>query len=257
MLTKIRNWIRLLPKYRKEPYLSLYTILGYIPNNIGLYIEALTHKSYTSKPEAKQVNNERLEYLGDAILDAIVGDILFKRYPSYREGFLTTLRSRIVQRETLNRLAIHLELNKIVRAELSCNNIEHTHIFGSALEALIGAVYLDKGFNVAYQFVSARLIDRYINLDEIIETNDNYKSKLIEWGQKNKVDITFEVISSEIDENNNTNFHCQVMIDGKQICSGKGLSKKESHQDAAKKTIELLKSNSIISEILKSNKDIN
>lgn len=247
MLTIIRNLIRLLPKYRKEPYLSLHSILGFTPKTISLYTEAVTHKSYTSRiHKSKQCNNERLEFLGDTILDAIIADLLYKRYPNYNEGVLTTLKSRIVQRETLNKLALKLELNQIVKVELSCNNIEHTHVFGSALEALIGAIYLDKGFEVAYKFVAEKLINKYINLDEIAKTNDNYKSRLIEWGQKNKVDVNFELISSEIDENNNTNFCCQVIINGKEICSGNGLSKKESHQDAAKKTIELLKSNPIL-----------
>ena len=166
--------------------MSLFKILGFAPNDIQIYELALVHKSSPLKlEENKWANNERLEYLGDAILDAVVADILYKQYPTKREGFLTNTRSKIVQRETLDQLAIKIGLDKLViySAKLCSHS---NHLYGNALEAFIGAIYLDQGYDKTYQFIRDRLIKRHLNVEELIRKEVNFKSNLIEWSQKNK-----------------------------------------------------------------------
>ena len=172
--------------------MSLFKILGFAPNDIQIYELALVHKSSPLKlEENKWANNERLEYLGDAILDAVVADILYKQYPTKREGFLTNTRSKIVQRETLDQLAIKIGLDKLViySAKLCSHS---NHLYGNALEAFIGAIYLDQGYDKTYQFIRDRLIKRHLNVEELIRKEVNFKSNLIEWSQKNKIDISFD-----------------------------------------------------------------
>lgn len=200
MLRKIYRNIRLLPKRGKEPYVSFYRILNFYPYNITLYEQALLHKSSSIKmKDGRWINNERLEFLGDAILDAIVADIVFKEFEYKKEGFLTNVRSKIVQRETLNKLALDLGLDKLIKT--SAKNTTHkTHMYGNALEALIGAIYLDQGYRKAKSFVYERLIVERLNMDSVVHKEGNYKSRLIEWGQKNKIGITFELLDATVDE---------------------------------------------------------
>lgn len=234
MLKKLYRNIRLLPKRRKEPYVSFFKILNFYPYNITLYEQALLHKSSSIKlKDGKWINNERLEFLGDAILDAIVADIVFKEFEYKKEGFLTNLRSKIVQRETLNRLALDLGLDKLIKT--SAKSTSHkTDMYGNALEALIGAIYLDQGYRVAKQFVYERLIIERLNMELVMRQEVNFKSKLIEWGQKNKVDIHFELIENFTDNDNNPVFQSAVYIYDDQAGIGSGYSKKESQQKAAK-----------------------
>ncbi len=232
MFRKLYQTIRLLPKHGKEPYVSFYKILGFYPYNITLYEQALLHKSSSIKLKSgKWINNERLEFLGDAILDAIVADIVFKEFEYKKEGFLTNMRSRIVQRETLNKLALNLGLDKLVKT--STRTTHNTHMYGNALEALIGAIYLDQGYRVAKAFVHERLIKQYLNIDKVALRDQNYKSKLIEWGQKLKIPVTFELIESHVDEDNNPTFISAVFIYEEEVGVGQGYSKKESQQKAA------------------------
>lgn len=234
MLRKIYRNIRLLPKRGKEPYVSFYRILNFYPYNITLYEQALLHKSSSIKmKDGRWINNERLEFLGDAILDAIVADIVFKEFEYKKEGFLTNVRSKIVQRETLNKLALDLGLDKLIKT--SAKNTTHkTHMYGNALEALIGAIYLDQGYRKAKSFVYERLIVERLNMDSVVHKEGNYKSRLIEWGQKNKIGITFELLDATVDEDNNPLFESAVYIFDEQVGVGTGYSKKESQQKAAK-----------------------
>ena len=250
MLRRLVKRIKALPHRGKEPYLSFYNILGFYPDRINLYKEAMTHRSSSIRSEkGRWVNNERLEFLGDAILDAIVADILYKDFEHKKEGFLTSTRSRIVQRETLNKLAIDLGLDKLIVS--STRNLAHnTNIYGDALEALIGAIYLDQGYRVAKKFVFETLIKQHLNIDKVLKSEVDFKSRLIEWGQKNRIEVNFEVTESTYDAQNNPVFFSCVKVGGAEIGSGKGYSKKESHQMAAKVAIKKLRENNELQEAL-------
>ena len=250
MIRRLVKRIKALPHKGKEPYLTFYNVLGFYPDRIELYREAITHRSSSSRStKGRWVNNERLEFLGDAILDAIVADILYKKFEHKKEGFLTSTRSRIVQRETLNKLAIELGLDKLIVS--STRNLAHnTNIYGDALEALIAAIYLDQGYRVAKKFVYETLIKQHLDIENVLKSEVDFKSRLIEWGQKNKVDVCFEVTNSSYDEHNNPVFISCVKVADVEIGSGKGYSKKESHQMAAKVAIKKLRENDELQEVL-------
>ena len=181
-------------------------------------------------------NYQRLEFLGDAILDAIVADIVYQRFKGKSEGFLTNTRSKIVQRETLNRLAVQIGLDKLIK--YTTRQASHnSYMCGNAFEALIGAIYLDKGYEVCKTFVEKRIINRYINLERVSRKEVNFKSKLIEWGQKNKFIITFDLTEQSLDEEQNPIFTTQVIVEQIPGGKGKGYSKKESQQEAAHETL--------------------
>lgn len=243
MLKKIYRNIRLLPKKGKEPYVSFSKILGFCPYNVTLYEQALLHKSSSIKmKDGRWINNERLEFLGDAILDAIVADIVFKEFEYKKEGFLTNMRSKIVQRETLNKLALELGIDKLIKTSAR-NTTPNTHMYGNALEALIGAIYLDQGYRVSKRFIYERLIQEHLNIDTVAEQEANYKSRLIEWSQKQKISVSFDLIDSFVDENNTPIFKTAVLILGEQAGLGTGYSKKESQQKAAKEAYSKLNRN--------------
>ncbi len=250
MLRKLVKRVKAIPNIGKEPYLSFYNILGFYPDRIDLYKEAMTHRSSSIRSKkGKWVNNERLEFLGDAILDAIVADILYKKFENKKEGFLTSTRSRIVQRDTLNKIAVELGLDKIIVS--STRNLAHnTNIYGDALEALIGAIYLDQGYRVAKKFVFETLIKEHINIDKVLKSEVDFKSRLIEWGQKNRIDVRFEVIDSSYDNQNNPVFVSCVKVGEVEIGTGKGYSKKESHQKAAKMAIKKLRESNELQDTL-------
>lgn len=244
MLKKIYRNVRLLPKKGKEPYVSFFKICGFYPYNITLYEQALLHKSSSIKmKDGRWINNERLEFLGDAILDAIVADIVFKEFEFKKEGFLTNMRSKIVQRETLNKLALDLGIDKLVKTSTR-NTAPNTHMYGNALEALIGAIYLDQGYRAAKRFVFERLIQQHLNIDNVAELEANYKSRLIEWSQKQKISVSFDLVDSFVDDNNTPIFKTAVFIVGEQAGLGTGYSKKESQQKAAKEAFNKLQHNS-------------
>ncbi len=249
-MRKLLRKIRAILRRGKEPYLSFYRMLGFYPDKIDLYRQAMTHRSSSERSEkGKWVNNERLEFLGDAILDAVVADILYKKFETKKEGFLTSTRSRIVQRETLNKVAVELGIDK--RIISSTRNLAHnTNIYGDALEALIGAIYLDQGYRVTKKFVYETIIKQHINIDTVLRNEVDFKSRLIEWGQKNKVEVAFEVVNSYYDEQNNPIFESIVRVGNEKVGSGTGYSKKESHQKAAKKAIRKLRNNSNLVALL-------
>lgn len=250
MLRRLVKRVKAIPNIGKEPYLSFYNVLGFYPDRIDLYKEAMTHRSSSIRSKkGKWVNNERLEFLGDAILDAIVADILYKKFENKKEGFLTSTRSRIVQRDTLNKIAVELGLDKIIVS--STRNLAHnTNIYGDALEALIGAIYLDQGYRVAKKFVYETLIKEHINIEKVLKSEVDFKSRLIEWGQKNRVDVRFEVTDSSYDAQNNPVFISCVKVGEVEIGSGKGYSKKESHQKAAKMAIKKLRESNELQDTL-------
>ncbi len=241
MLSNIIDRIRLPFRKDKELYLSLRQIIGFYPHDISYYKLALMHKSmYKRNAKGKPVNNERLEFLGDAILDATVGDIVYRHFPGKREGFLTNTRSKLVQRETLNRLAQELGINQLILSS-GRSQSHNSYMGGNAFEALVGAIYLDRGYDACMQFMRNRILAQMINIDKVAYKEVNFKSKLIEWSQKNRVRIDFKVLSQEKDKTGSPVFSYQVMLEGVEGCSGKGYSKKESQQLASKLTLEKLR----------------
>ena len=235
--------IKLPFRKEKELYLSLYTILGFYPRNIELYQMALSHKSIHFKnKKGKPVNNERLEFLGDAILDAIVGDIVYKHFPGKREGFLTNTRSKLVQRETLNKIAQEIGLSRLIYS--SGRNFSHnSYMAGNAFEALIGALYLDRGYNLCMRFMQKKILTKMVNIDTVAYKEVNFKSRLIEWAQKNKMNITFNLLEQKKDDEGNPVFKYCVVIEGIKCNSASGFSKKESQQLASEETLEYIKKN--------------
>ena len=244
----LKDRVRLLFRKDKESYLCFYRMLGFYPHNLKIYEQALLHKSSSVKTEkGRPLNNERLEFLGDAILDAVVGDIVYQKFDGKREGFLTNTRSKIVSRESLNRLAEQIGLLKLIKfnARQSAHN---SYMGGNAFEALVGAIYLDRGYDYCKYFMEERIIGQYLNLERISRKEVNFKSKLIEWTQKNKVEILFDLLSQSNDEFNSPVFESEVQIEGIHACKGKGYSKKESQQIAAHETLNRIKKDSAFVE---------
>lgn len=246
-----------LPFRKNKEFLSaLYDILGFYPHNIEIYRIAFSHKSLSYRRDAdskkggkdrkannrdrkqrsentsKPLNNERLEYLGDAVLETIVSDILFHHFPHKREGFLTSTRSKIVQREALNRLAADMGLEKLILAAQG-TRMSHTNIGGNAFEALMGAIYLDRGFKTCQWFINNRVIGQYVDLDNVAQKEVNFKSKLLEWSQKNRININFKDTACDGEKG----FRTVISIEGITIARGSGRSKKESQQEASKEAL--------------------
>ena len=241
MLSNIIDRIRLPFRKDKELYLSLRQIIGFYPHDIGYYKLALMHKSmFKRNAKGKPVNNERLEFLGDAILDATVGDIVYRHFPGKREGFLTNTRSKLVQRETLNRLAQEMGINQLILSN-GRSSSHNSYMGGNAFEALVGAIYLDRGYDACMKFMCKRILTQMINIDKVAYKEVNFKSKLIEWSQKNRVRIDFRVLSQEKDKTGSPVFKYQVMLETVEGCTGTGFSKKESQQMASKLTLERLR----------------
>lgn len=244
MLNNIIDRIKLPFRKEKELYSSLYAILGFYPRNISYYKLALMHKSIMRRnAKGKPVNNERLEFLGDAILDAIVGDIVYQHFPGKREGFLTNTRSKLVQRDTLNKLANELGISKLILSN-GRSSSHNSYMGGNAFEALVGAVYLDRGYDACMNFMQHRILTQMINIDKVAYKEVNFKSKLIEWSQKNRVKLDFEILEQGKDKNGSPIFNYKVVIEGIDGCDGVGYSKKESQQLACKLTLEQLRKKS-------------
>lgn len=240
MFSNILDKIRLLFRKDKESYLCFYKMLGFYPRNIEIYQQALLHKSSSVKAKGRLLNNERLEFLGDAILDAVVADIVYKRFEGKREGFLTNTRSKIVQRETLNRIAVQIGLDKLIKYTTRQSS-HNSYMCGNAFEALVGAIYLDRGYETCKFFMEERIIKPYLNLDKLSRKEVNFKSKLIEWGQKNRFLIEFNLLEQSVDEQQNPVFETQVMVENIPAGQGRGYSKKESQQEAAHETLNKIK----------------
>ena len=206
-----------------------------------LYEQAFIHRSSSIENEdGRRKNNERLEFLGDAILNAIMADIIYKKFPNRREGFMTNTRSKIVQRESLNQLAVEMGLDRMLVLSKKATS-HNNYIYGNALEALIGAVYLDQGYWKCFIFVEKQVIDRYISLEKIARKEVNFKSHLIEWSQKNKMEIAFELMETFKDEDKNPVFQSSVTMMGISLGKGTGYTKKESQQLAARNAIRKIR----------------
>jgi len=222
---------------------KLYRLIGFYPGNYKVYKIAFTHKSASIQFDSERyINNERLEYLGDAILAAVIADYLFSYFPFKKEGFLTKMRARIVSREQLNEIAIKLGLQDLIISQIKVNDTKN--IYGNAFEALIGAIYIDKGYKKTKRFIIKRIIKKYININELIQVDSDYKSKLIELAQKNRLEIVFEDTEGDMNEQNTPIFKSSVKLNNKVFGRGTGNSKKEAQQGAARealtKTIEFL-----------------
>jgi ribonuclease-3 len=237
--------IKLFSSNRKEFYFFLRKILGFFPGNIKLYEIAFIHKS-ASVPDSRgnMINNERLEYLGDAILGAVVAEFLYNRFPQRGEGFLTQMRSKLVNRAFLSQLIIEMGLNQFIKSRTVGSTVA-TNIHGDALEALIGAIYLDKGFEKAKYVIVKRFLNKYVDLYKVEELDNNYKSQLIEWGQKNKLEINFHTEEEESTNAKYSIFITTVKVDNVVKGKGYGSSKKESQQKAACETLKILIPNDI------------
>ena len=241
--SNLMDRIRLLFRKDKESYLCFYRMLGFYPHDIHIYEQALLHKSSSIKSDkGRLVNNERLEFLGDAILDAVVGDIVYRKFEGKREGFLTNTRSKVVSRESLNHVADQLGLSKLVKFN-SRHSAHNSYLGGNAFEALVGAIYLDRGYAYCKFFMEHRIMGHYIDLERISRKEVNFKSKLIEWTQKNKIIMAFELLEQSSDEFNSPIFEMEVLLEGIHACKGKGYSKKEAQQVAAHETLRRIKNN--------------
>jgi ribonuclease-3 len=212
-------------------------MLGFWPGNIEIYKTAFYHKSSLNERDEMLQSNERLEYLGDAILSTIVADYLFRKYPNADEGFLTKMRSKIVKRKTLNDIADKMELD-VLLLEYNNTRISST-MLGNALEALIGAIYLDRGFERTKDFIIERILQAYLNLHKLERVDDNFKSRLLEWCQKNGKEISYRVLD-KYKVQNRDRFKVVVVVDGEDIATGDAFNKKSAEQTASKKAILLL-----------------
>jgi ribonuclease-3 len=240
-INDIIDRIRLPFRKEKELFSALYPILGFYPHDISLYRQALLHKSVGKRNEkGKPLNNERLEFLGDAILDAVVGDIVFRHFEGKREGFLTNTRSKLVSRQTLGKLSQEIGLPQLIQSA-GHSTSHNSYMNGNAFEALVGAIYLDRGYDACMRFMERRILAQLINIDKVAYKEVNFKSKLLEWSQKNRVKLEFRDKSEERDSKNSPVFTTQVYIEGIEGCTGKGYSKKESQQQASKDTLQRLR----------------
>ncbi len=213
-------------------YGFLMQFLGRKTKRKDLYLLAFRHKSASLYEKGKKLNNERLEYLGDAVLDAIVADVLFRKYPEQKEGFLTKLRSKIVSRKQLNAIGYALQLDKY----LLFKGVMTDNLVGNCVEALVGAVYLDFGYEKTKKIVEKQLLERFVDIEVLVRNDENFKSKLVEWVQSRKQTVAF--LTEEKEKNGRPYFFSEVLIDAETQGRGEGWSKKQAEQLAAKKTLD-------------------
>ncbi len=212
---------------------QLKNVLGFVPGRPDLYIAALSHRSVK---ETSEENNERLEYLGDAVLSSIIADFLYKRYPKKGEGFLTEMRSKMVNRQQLNDIALKMGLKKITRFNKIDGSLKNSHIFGNTLEAVVGAIYLDKGYKRTQTWVLKRLIIPHLFMDDLEMLDINIKNRLIGWATKNNRAVTFEIVEEKIEKGRRL-FVIGVMLDGEVVATGRGFNKKDASQLAAQEAV--------------------
>ncbi len=241
MLRQFVGWITyFLDRKNKEFRSDLRRVLGFYPIKLEVYKTAFIHKSASYKDHTgKIVNNERLEFLGDAILGAVVGDFLYRRYPAASEGFLTQARSKLVNRAILSDLALKMGLDHFIITHLK-QYVVNKHIPGNTLEAFIGAVYLDVGYNKTKNFIEKVILFKYVDIEKVINSEVNFKSRILEWGQKQKIDINF--ITTEVENSSPVQFRSVIYLNDEEFGQGQGGSKKEAEQNAAQQAIKRLKS---------------
>ena len=237
MVKSLYQLFRALFSTGRNFYLSMVKMLGFLPGNRRLYEIAFIHKSAsTTCRNGYTINNERLEYLGDAILDAIIADYLYSRFPEQDEGFLTQLRSKIVKRKQLNKLAYSLGISSFL---VSRTNADQTRInlLGNAFEALIGAIYLDKGYKHTKRFVIGKILSKHLDIERLARKESDFKSRIIEWAQKNKQDLSFVSQEETRSGSHETYFSSQVILVDRELGAGTGHSKKEAEQKAAEEAL--------------------
>ncbi|MBS1526197.1 MAG: ribonuclease III [Bacteroidetes bacterium] len=237
----IRRLYKLYLSPNRKYVKSLKNLLGFVPGNLSLYRLAFRHKSVAQNVKKGVKNsNERLEFLGDAVLGSVVAEVLFKLYPYEDEGFLTELRSKIVNRGNLNQLARKLGFEQLIQYDnRMVNSTRQGSLLGDAFEALVGAIYLDKGYDFTRNFLVNHIIKSHIDIRHLEQTETNYKSKLIEWCQRHGKDITFELIENQVGESSKL-FTVQVNIDGDIMGMGKEFNKKNAEKLAAERACEAL-----------------
>ena len=222
---------------------AVMTVTGHEPGNLKLYQLAFTHSSAVraqGQPPARHQSNERLEFLGDAILGAVVAEYLFRKFPYEQEGFLTETRSRIVNRESLNAMALKLGLDKLMQLDAAQARVARSRsVNGNALEALVGAVYLDLGYKAARRFVLNRLVKSFVDVHSLTTTTSNFKSKLVEWAQRQGKVLRYD-ISGEARPGGVMEFTATVLLDEEIVATGMGLSKKQAEQLAAERALTAL-----------------
>jgi ribonuclease-3 len=218
----------------------LKVLLGFRPGNLIIYEVAFIHRSASySLPDGQRINNERLEFLGDSVLDMILSDFLFEKYPDGSEGFMTKIRSRIVNRDVLNQLAMSMEINTLLVSNISSGHVTK-HLYGDALEALIGAIFLDKGFKKTKRFFIKNVLEKYLDLKTIISTENDFKSLVFEWVQKKKNNLAF-TYNEEYDFDLKKSVFTTILCIGKEeFGKGQGDSKKEAEQEASRQAWERL-----------------
>ena len=210
---------------------QLFKILGFNPKDISLYHEALTHKSV----RGRIVHNERLEFLGDAIFGSVVADFVFREFPDENEGFLTQTRAKIVSRKTLNTIALQVNLNTVLKHQVTSNR----SIFGNALEALIGAIYLDKGYQFTSNYIVDKLIRPHLDIHQLVKEVSSHKGKLLEWGQAQKKQVVFKLVSS-YGKDHEKSYEVIVLIGQKKYADAVGTSIKRAEELAAKRALKEL-----------------
>ena len=216
---------------------SIAGIIGFTPSNLQIFIQAFSHKSAVDPKLHTVTSNERLEYLGDSVLSTIVAEYLFQKYPNSDEGFLTKMRSKIVKRKTLNRIADDMGIDVVLQENNDTRLSESMK--GNALEALVGAIYLEKGFDITKKIVINKILRRHLNIQDLEEQDDNYKSQLLEFCQKNGSEIDYRVMERFKMENRDR-FKIAVFLDGKEIATGEDFNKKSAEQNASFKAMKTL-----------------
>jgi ribonuclease-3 len=215
---------------------QLVNILGFAPGKLSLYISALSHRSVKEKATE---NNERLEYLGDAILGGIIADYLFRKYPYKGEGFLTEMRSKMVNRQTLNDIAVKMGLKKVTSYNKNDGSLKSSQIFGNALEALVGAIYIDKGYDRTHQWVLKKVIVPHLFAEDLELLEINQKNKLYSWANRAGKQLEFETLDERM-ENGRRLFTVGAVVDGEVIAEGKAFNKKDASQIAAQSAVDKL-----------------
>lgn len=215
----------------------LSSLLGFTPANLGIFKLAFSHKSTVSEKAYAMQNNERLEYLGDAILGTIVAEYLFKKYPNSDEGFLTKMRSKIVKRKSLNKIGDKMGLDVLLN-EYNNTRLSRS-MLGNAVEALVGAIYLDRGYVGTKRFVVRKMLRNYVNVHELESFDDNYKSQLLEWCQKNGQAVSYKLLARYKFEKRDR-FKVAVMVNGKKMATADDFNKKSAEQTASEKAMQAL-----------------
>ncbi|MDE6183653.1 MAG: ribonuclease III [Rikenellaceae bacterium] len=242
MFDRIRYYFKKYFSSERRYYTAIHRSLGIYPHNIEIYKLALVHRSASVvTDDGMHINNERLEYLGDAVIEAVVSDMLYIAFPYHNEGFLTQMRSKIVSRQSLNDIAIKLGLDNMVVAMHNGSGVQK-HMYGDAFEAMMGATYLDKGYDFVNRLLINDILGRFIDIDHLSEVETDYKSRLIEWSQKRRRTVSIKCTKSKTySDDGNEQFYAVVSVNEKEVGHGLGNSKKEAEQRACKNASAKLK----------------